>query len=167
MRAFIALFLVLTLSACGPKGEQFLGLWKGQGDKFDYLLIERNGDDFIAKKYSLSLVFGDFEEKIYPVAIKENTLTIGNSGHSGVYIESDRTLSINSSTTYAKASKDELLTVIEEAKAKVDCKAVQKAFDSKGDKLTDKAAWDIHLESAKKTLPFQKCQQLMLLFFKG
>ncbi|MBJ5160026.1 hypothetical protein JGF69_23445, partial [Salmonella enterica subsp. enterica serovar Derby] len=44
MRVVVAVFLALALSACGSADKPFLGFWKIQGDRFEYLKIEKNGE---------------------------------------------------------------------------------------------------------------------------
>lgn len=41
MRVVVAVFLALALSACGSADKPFLGFWKIQGDRFEYLKIEK------------------------------------------------------------------------------------------------------------------------------
>jgi hypothetical protein len=72
-----------------------LGFWKVQGDRFEYLKIEKNGEGHLLTRYGNSILDGSVERKEFPATIKDNTLTIGALGVSGVYKESDKTLVLN------------------------------------------------------------------------
>ena len=113
MRVVVAVFLALALSACGSADKPFLGFWKVQGDRFEYLKIEKNGEGHLLTRYGNSILDGSVERKEFPATIKDNTLTIGALGVSGVYKESDKTLVLNGKQVFAKVDDAEALKVIE------------------------------------------------------
>ena len=113
MRVVVAVFLALALSACGSADKPFLGFWKIQGDRFEYLKIEKNGEGHLLTRYGNSILDGSVERKEFPATIKDNTLTIGALGVSGVYKESDKTLVLNGKQVFAKVDDAEALKVIE------------------------------------------------------
>lgn len=158
MRVVVAFFLALTLSACGSADKPFLGFWKVQGDRFEYLKIERNGEGHLLTRYGNSSLDGSVERKEYPATIKDNTLTIGTLtgvfGVSGVYKESDKTLVLNGKQVFAKVDDADALKVIdakeqEKAKAEADCKALQEEVDRKNQELKGKGKeeWNAYVKS--------------------
>ena len=154
MRIVVAFFLALTLSACGSADKPFLGFWKVQSDHFVYLKIEKNGEGHLMTRYGNSLFDGSFEQKEYPVTIKDNTITIGALGVSGVYKESDKTLVLNGKQVFAKVDDAEALNVIktkeqEKMKADADCKALQEEVDRKNKELKGKSKeeWNAYVKS--------------------
>ncbi|MBO1110234.1 hypothetical protein J2R62_19225, partial [Plesiomonas shigelloides] len=63
MRVVVAVFLDLALSACGSADKPFLGFWKVQGDRFEYLKIEKNGEGKLLTRYGNSSLDGSVERK--------------------------------------------------------------------------------------------------------
>jgi hypothetical protein len=154
MRVVVAVFLALALSACGSADKPFLGFWKVQGDRFEYLKIEKNGEGHLLTRYGNSILDGSVERKEFPATIKDNTLTIGALGVSGVYKESDKTLVLNGKQVFAKVDDAEALKVIEakeqeKAQAEADCKALQEEVDRKNQELKGKSKeeWNAYVKS--------------------
>ena len=154
MRVVVAVFLALALSACGSADKPCLGFWKVQGDRFEYLKIEKNGEGHLLTRYGNSILDGSVERKEFPATIKDNTLTIGALGVSGVYKESDKTLVLNGKQVFAKVDDAEALKVIEakeqeKAKAEADCKALQEEVDRKNEELKGKSKeeWNAYVKS--------------------
>lgn len=152
MKIFFAIIIALTLSACGSADKPFLGFWKVQSDHFDYLKIEKNGEGHLLTRYSNSLFDGSFERKEYPVTIKDNTLTVGSLGASGVYKESDKTLVLNGKQIFLKVDETDALKVIdakqkEKENAELACKALQEEINLKKQELTGKDEWNAYVKS--------------------
>lgn len=164
MRVVVTLFLALLLSACGAADKAFLGFWQVQGERFEYLKIERNGEGHLLTSYSNSFWDGSLKREEFPVSIQENSLTTGIPGFGGVYKEADKTLVFNGKKVFVKVDEAEALKVItareqEEAKAAADCKLLQEEVDRKHEQLqgASKEEWNAYVKTLRDRLP-KRCR---------
>lgn len=95
MRSVTWVAVAAILSACGQKGEEFVGRWEAKEYKNRSAEIERNGDNFLIK-YTEPSMYGrkKTDTNTMPAVYKDGTLEVaGGFGTSKVgYVKNTDTL---------------------------------------------------------------------------
>lgn len=87
--------VALVLSACGQKGNDFVGTWQSTKFPSRSAQIERNGDGFLLKVTEPSFFkVSELETKVLPAVYKDGTLQVqGGFGTASVgYVKATDTL---------------------------------------------------------------------------
>jgi hypothetical protein len=95
LNTFACASIALILSACGQKGNDFVGTWQSTKFPSRSAQIERNGDGFLLKVTEPSFFkASEVETKVLPAVYKDGTLQVqGGFGTASVgYVKATDTL---------------------------------------------------------------------------